>query len=125
MAKFPLDKHCDMTATKVLTTNHVFEIMLRRGAGESWPDAIEHTLPTRKSAKIIRQGEAEEEQGSALEQTSAVSKPDGDVGASIAGVEDMEERERTGLDTDRKPGRTDDIGQERRPTFSPKPLGYY
>ena len=52
MAKLPLDRYCEFEATKVLTINHVFDIMVRRGGHMSWPEAIEAALPGRKEIKI-------------------------------------------------------------------------
>jgi hypothetical protein len=42
---------------KVLTCNHVVELLQRRGAGESWADALAHTMPGRKDASDAADGE--------------------------------------------------------------------
>ena len=52
-ARLPMSKYCQWGASNVLTVNHVVEILLRRGGGgESWPDAFQRTLPTRKDPSV-------------------------------------------------------------------------
>lgn len=58
MCKLPLDQYvAKMASTKVLTCNHVFEIMLRKAEGNSWAQAFEKTLPARKDIEVV-DGEA-------------------------------------------------------------------
>jgi len=51
-AKLPLQKHCTLKTSKVLTVNHVFEILVRCAALGSWPKAFAATLPTRKEPQL-------------------------------------------------------------------------
>jgi tRNA (guanine9-N1)-methyltransferase len=56
-AKLPLDECIKMMGTnktKVLTVNHVFEILLKYSETESWVNAFTSTLPERKDVVIIR-----------------------------------------------------------------------
>jgi tRNA (guanine9-N1)-methyltransferase len=47
-ARLPLEEHIPVKSIKVLTTNHVFEILGKIQDGVSWKDAIVSTVPTRK-----------------------------------------------------------------------------
>jgi tRNA (guanine9-N1)-methyltransferase len=50
-AKLPIEDHLKLCATKVLTVNHVFEILLKyRQFGDNWKDALLDVLPHRKNA---------------------------------------------------------------------------
>ncbi|XP_011209997.2 tRNA methyltransferase 10 homolog A [Bactrocera dorsalis] len=50
-ARLPLNEHVNMKTRAVLSTFHVFEILLRVSEGKSWTEAIIETLPERKGAK--------------------------------------------------------------------------
>ena len=51
-AKLPITDHLSFEAPKVLTVNHVFEILLRlREYGNDWKKALLSVLPERKDAK--------------------------------------------------------------------------
>ncbi|XP_034840244.1 tRNA methyltransferase 10 homolog A [Maniola hyperantus] len=50
--QLPLDKYVNMKTRKVLTIDHVFEIVLRVCEGMSWQDALIKVLPLRKGAHI-------------------------------------------------------------------------
>ncbi|XP_005182157.2 tRNA methyltransferase 10 homolog A [Musca domestica] len=50
-ARLPLGEYVDMKTRAVLTTFHVFEILVRVAEGKSWTDAILQTIPPRKGAK--------------------------------------------------------------------------
>jgi tRNA (guanine9-N1)-methyltransferase len=51
-AKLPIADHLSFMATKVLTVNHVFEILLRvREYGDDWKKALMAVLPERKDAQ--------------------------------------------------------------------------
>jgi tRNA (guanine9-N1)-methyltransferase len=51
-AKLPISSYLDMLSTKVLTCNHVFEILLKYGEhGENWKKSFLDVLPIRKDAK--------------------------------------------------------------------------
>jgi tRNA (guanine9-N1)-methyltransferase len=61
-ARLPLDKYLQkMNSTKVLTTNHVFEILLKyRELGNDWEKALINVLPTRKDIQPVEASNAEE-----------------------------------------------------------------
>uniref|UniRef100_A0A1A9V9A8 tRNA (guanine(9)-N(1))-methyltransferase n=1 Tax=Glossina austeni TaxID=7395 RepID=A0A1A9V9A8_GLOAU len=50
-ARLPLGEYVDMKTRAVLSTFHVFEILIRVAEGNSWIDAILQTVPSRKGAK--------------------------------------------------------------------------
>lgn len=53
-AKLPIDQYVKLSATKVLTCNHVFQILLKyRELGNNWKQAIMEILPQRKTIKEI------------------------------------------------------------------------
>lgn len=56
-AKLPLSEHLEkMPATRVLTCNHVFDILLKyREYGNDWGKALQHVLPSRKEAVIKKE----------------------------------------------------------------------
>ncbi|KAI4496879.1 hypothetical protein M0804_000689 [Polistes exclamans] len=51
--RLPLDKFLLMKARKVLTVDHVFEILLRVTEGKTWQEAFLQVLPERKQAQPI------------------------------------------------------------------------
>ncbi|CAH0701852.1 unnamed protein product [Spodoptera exigua] len=51
-AQLPLDKYINMKTRKVLTIDHVFEIVLRVCEGVPWQDALLKVLPLRKGAHV-------------------------------------------------------------------------
>lgn len=51
--RLPLDKFLRMKARKVLTIDHVFEILLKITEGNSWQEAFLKVLPERKNAQPI------------------------------------------------------------------------
>ena len=59
-AKLPLDQCIKMLGTnktKVLTVNHVFEILLKYAEGESWTESFQSTLPGRKDVVVLQHSE--------------------------------------------------------------------
>lgn len=50
-AKLPIKENFALSATHILTVNHVFEIMLRYAASGNWGDVLRQVLPKRKDAK--------------------------------------------------------------------------
>jgi len=59
-AKFPLEENLgEMKSTRVLTCNHVFEILLKyREHGNDWKKALHAVLPKRKGAKLKEAAES-------------------------------------------------------------------
>lgn len=51
--RLPLDKFLQMETRKVLTIDHVFEILLRVTEGDTWQEAFLKVLPERKNARPI------------------------------------------------------------------------
>ncbi|XP_015606793.1 tRNA methyltransferase 10 homolog A [Cephus cinctus] len=51
--QLPLNKFLHMKARKVLTIDHVFEILLRVTEGKSWQEAFLQVLPERKNAQPV------------------------------------------------------------------------
>ena len=50
-ARLPIDNCIEMSTSKVLAINHVFEIMLLATTGTSWTDAFLQVIPPRKLKK--------------------------------------------------------------------------
>ncbi|KAG7349211.1 tRNA guanine-1-methyltransferase [Nitzschia inconspicua] len=51
-AKLPISDHLDITATKVLTCNHVFDILVKwKECNKDWKKTLLEVLPNRKDAK--------------------------------------------------------------------------
>ena len=50
-AKLPIKENYALSATHILTVNHVFEILLNYGSTGGWKKAMEAVLPQRKHAK--------------------------------------------------------------------------
>eukprot|EP00940_MAST-03C_sp_MAST-3C-sp2_P000886 g886.t1 len=49
-AKLPISSYLKMSSTKVLTTNHVYEIMLNFAQSGDWEQAFQKVIPQRKNA---------------------------------------------------------------------------
>jgi len=64
-ARLPLDEHLQkMEATRVLTCNHVFDVLLKyREHGRSWKRALMEVLPHRKDAKFAEAETGANEKG--------------------------------------------------------------
>lgn len=76
-AKLPIEKHLKLFATKVLTCNHVFEILLKyRANGNNWKKAMVDVLPARKDVQEL----SKEQSGGFLKSNS--EKADHNSGTS-------------------------------------------
>jgi tRNA (guanine9-N1)-methyltransferase len=60
-AKLPIREHVNMSATPVLTVNHVFEIMLLFDQSGCWKTSLEKVLPQRKDPKLKNDDGIDEE----------------------------------------------------------------
>ena len=72
-AKLPISQHLKLFSTNVLTTNHVFEILLKyRENNNNWKEALVDVLPKRKDMKEIDDEKAneKEEGGTPIEKTT-------------------------------------------------------
>ena len=49
-ARLPIDEFLEMKTRKVLTVNHVFDILASASSGKSWKDAFITAIPSRKGA---------------------------------------------------------------------------
>ncbi|KYM98994.1 RNA (guanine-9-)-methyltransferase domain-containing protein 2 [Cyphomyrmex costatus] len=58
--RLPLDKFLQMKARKVLTIDHVFEILLRVSEGDTWQETFLKVLPERKNARPITSVQSKE-----------------------------------------------------------------
>jgi tRNA (guanine9-N1)-methyltransferase len=50
-ARLPIKEYLSLSATHVLTVNHVFEILLAFSVCKDWAEALQQVLPKRKEAK--------------------------------------------------------------------------
>lgn len=51
-ARLPIKEYFSLSATHVLTVNHVFEILLAFSVCENWAETLQQVLPKRKEAKV-------------------------------------------------------------------------
>ena len=62
-ARLPIDQFIHLNSRKVLTVNHVFEILAAVSEGKGWKEALLKTIPERKGVAA----KEEEEEGKVLE----------------------------------------------------------
>ena len=57
-ARLPIDQFIHLNSRKVLTVNHVFEILAAVSEGKGWKEALIETIPERKgvAAKEVENG---------------------------------------------------------------------
>lgn len=51
-AKLPIKEHCELSASTVLTVNHIFAIMIHYAESRDWSQAIRSVIPSRKQLSI-------------------------------------------------------------------------
>lgn len=97
--KLPLEDHLKIAATKVLTCNHVFQILLKyRQYGKNWEKALLEVLPARKDvvAKNQRSSETENKPKEATEDNKLeVGKADSKSEDNAASTQENEAEEAT------------------------------
>ena len=72
-AKLPITEYLNMTTTKVLTCNHVFEILLKYPENDrDWKKAFLDVLPNRKDASVKSEGEGK---GATQSDPKSIEKP--------------------------------------------------
>ncbi|PNF25276.1 tRNA methyltransferase 10-like protein A [Cryptotermes secundus] len=69
--KLPIEEFLEMKTRKVLTIDHVFEILLEVTGGKSWKEAFLHVLPPRKGA--VERAEVFKEKLSTVSETQVQS----------------------------------------------------
>ena len=57
-ARLPIDEFMEMKTRKVLTVNHVFDILASASTGADWKDAFLKAIPSRKGA-VVKEEEEE------------------------------------------------------------------
>lgn len=60
-AKLPLDRFVDLSSSKVLTVNHVFDLITKFVSCNDWRSAIVEAIPSRKKVKLKDEDENENE----------------------------------------------------------------
>ena len=79
-ARLPIDQFIHLNSRKVLTVNHVFEILAAVSEGKGWKEALLKTIPERKG--VAAKEEEEEER--------KVQECGGDNGVGLRQEEDAE-----------------------------------
>ncbi|KAI8585554.1 guanine-1-methyltransferase-domain-containing protein [Geranomyces variabilis] len=82
--KLPIGEHLQMSTRKVLTINHVFEIMLKYLATKDWLQAFLAVMPARKGGQAKPEPEPEPEPASADAEPSSNSNGSGSGGGIAA-----------------------------------------
>lgn len=82
-AKLPIKENYALSATHILTVNHVFEILLNYGSTGGWKKAMEAVLPQRKCAKAKGgegevEGDGADDEGNNIELEEAEEEDDTD-----------------------------------------------
>ncbi len=83
-ARLPLEQHLLMGTTKVLTCNHVFEILVNYREHKDWKRALLEVLPQRKEAKEKDDEQSNEEDD---DECTNAAKPSNDHGKATDSTE--------------------------------------
>ncbi|XP_046736443.1 tRNA methyltransferase 10 homolog A [Diprion similis] len=84
--QLPLAKFLQMKARKVLTVDHVFEILLRVTEGKTWQEAFLQVLPERKNAQPVSKSSSD-----TLEIMKDISKSDSEERSDYNACEQLED----------------------------------
>jgi len=98
-ARLPIDEFMDMKTRKVLTVNHVFDILASASNGNNWKDAFVSAIPSRKGAVA----KEEEEGGDAAKTNEGGGRDDDD--------DEKDDNEDEGREDDGD-GRADEVGED-------------
>lgn len=82
--KLPIKENYALSATHILTVNHVFEILLNYGSAGGWQKAMEAVLPQRKHAKAISDTTATNAEG-----VDQLGEEEDDIDGSESDVEEI------------------------------------
>ncbi|KAJ3081711.1 tRNA methyltransferase 10 [Quaeritorhiza haematococci] len=74
-AQLPISQHINMKTRRVLTVNHVFEILLKYLETRDWKTTLSEVIPARKGVDVSEQGDEDEEAGTG----EGAQEKDGDV----------------------------------------------
>jgi tRNA (guanine9-N1)-methyltransferase len=101
-AQLPIAEHLQMSSRKVLTVNHVFEILSRYLETKSWTTALQAVIPQRKGAVLKAAptaigdlGEKVDGKGEKANDSAANSTPGAPAAGSGLGVDEKRADEKT------------------------------
>ena len=86
--RLPIDQFIHLNSRKVLTVNHVFEILAAVSEGKGWKEALLETIPERKGVAAKEEEEEEGKLQECDEEKDVGLKPEEDV--ELAAVKEEE-----------------------------------